>query len=685
MSPSPDPTPSLAFGPRCAVGFATWISDVARLAQFRWTLKPQSQKFDRVRRHLRRLAVLLMVLGAFALSQPLANASPSDVTTLPDNLRQYVAGTPEWAASPWMTAQDCRDQGGDWSIYTQHVLNDTPALLEFFQPDFGGQDSDAKARGAEILQGYRDIAAQITVPAGYCVNRVKQWAGSDPNYKPFGFDWGDAAPGPHTTGYVCDNNVGADHAPCGGFYVSCTGATTQQQHAVCQSWNDFSDNYVNQVQAARAKAISDHPGNGEAPVITVPKSLGEIMQDILNWTVTTGMEQVVGFVLDGVLKLWGIFLKVIVNFSEPNVAGAGFATVYNLVAGVALAMAFLGWLASLAAAWRQGRLAFSLLGGVKAAVGITLAGVGAIFMVQLANECTASLAHASGNLAGQADWTGSLVKANPLVGLIAGILIALFLIFAIIFLVVHGPLVLMWALMGAIAAAGQVHTASSGWLLKWASRGTALAWVPFVMIGEMDLSVVLLLPVNAGEDTVKQIVDIGQGLVLGLSLASTPFLLFELIDFVGDRAGGVAASGGKASQLASAGTGRVASSGGSAVNYAVSTMMSTAADIGRQMRDGFREGLHGGGSSGDGSGSPRVPRAEDSGQVGNAGQFGEGNPPNGGGSPGRPPSGPSGSDGGDCRPAANRGRVVANSTGHGSSGRGGACAGGRAAPPIPPV
>lgn len=654
---------------------------------------------DHQRTWWRRLAVLLLVPGILVLSAPAADAAPVDVNTVPDNLRQYIAGTPEWNASPWMASPSCRDSGGDWSIYTQNVIKDTPPLLQFFQPDFGGGDGDTgKARGQEILAGYRAIATQISVPTGYCVDQVKQWAGTDTGYKPFGFDWGDAHDGVHNTGYICDNNVGADNAPCGGFYIGCDGAASQRMVQRCQAWNDFSDAYVAQVKAARSKATDDHPGAGRAPVMTVPKSPGEIMQDILNWTVQHGMQQVTSFVIDGVTKLWAVFLKIAVGYTSPNVTGVGFADVYNLVAGVALAMAFLGWLVTLASSWKQGRLQFALLGGIKAAVGVTLAGVGAIFMLQLADDCTKSLAQAGGDLARQADFTTSLAKANPLVALVVGVFIAIFLIFAIIFLVIHSPLVLMWALMGSVAAAGQVHPASSGWLVRWASRLTALAWAKFAMIAVMLLAQALLLPLDAGEDTVKQIVDIVQGLALSFLLVTSPYLLWELVDFVGDRVGGAAASGGRATSLAAGGAERVASAGGSAAGAAISTMMASAADLGRRFAGGSTGGEGSGGKSSSGTGSVTPPRAENAATTtGQSNQSATPEPSEGRnsseGSSSRPPSGPSGAG----SPTANRGQVYSGSPmmpdlspssgasrTRGSGGSSGAV-GGTKPPPLPPA
>jgi hypothetical protein len=667
--------------------------------------RPRPSRLTRASRRplWQRLGVLAMILFFLALSQP-ANAD-TQVTQIPDNLRQYVAGTPEFVTSPWMTSPTCEQQGGDWSIYTQHVIQDMPALLAFFQPDFGGQDGAGPQRGAEIIKGYKALAAQLTVPGGYCVDTIKQWAGTDTKAQPFQFDWG--GQGIHNNGSICTDSVGADNAYCGGFYVSCKGAATQQASQQCQSWDAFSDSYVTGIGAAKEKADADYPGYGQGTVITVPKSPSEIVSGIVNWITEDGMQQVVDFILDGVTNLWASFLQIAIEYTSPDISGAGFAAVYNLVAGIALAVGFLGWIVSLASSWKQGRLAFSLLGGVKAAVGVTLAGVGAILMLDLADQCTDSLALAGGNIGDQHDFTTSLVKANPLIGVIVGILMGLMLLFAIIFLVIHSGLVLMWTLMGSIAAAGQVHPASSDWLRKWASRLMALCWAKFVMVAVMLSAIALELPITNGEDTVQQIVDIVQGLVLAALLFSTPALLWELIDFVGDRVGGSGHS--RSTGMAGAGAmkggqlaGRGLAAGGSAVSSAVGSMMSAAADIGRTMRDGFQEGLHGSGSSG-GGGNGMPPRAEDTGDLAgidqqpNAGQQGQQS--SGGGGAVRPPAGPagtssSGGGGNGMPPPANRGRVVgkpvarpapANSPAGSSSGggTGGSPSGG--VPPIPPV
>lgn len=627
---------------------------------------------------LRRAAAILVVLGGLMLVLgPSAAADPVDPATVPANLRQYVPDSAQWQTSPWMKSTACRDQGGDWSTYVASFVKDFPDLLEFFQPDFANTDRNAPARKDLLLRSYRSLAGELNVPKGYCVDDVKRWAKPNPSFQPFGFEWGNVdRNGDHgVRPWVNCTDKPDDVAPCRGFYISCDGATTQQQDQTCQAWNAFSDEYVTRMNKILKRAYNQYGVrvDGRDQTKTVVKSPAEVAQEFLNWVAKRGMEQVVSFIVSGVTKLWSVFMRIAVDYSSPNLGGVAFTSVYNLIAGTALALAFLGWLLTLATSWKRGHLQFSLFGGLKAAVGVTLAGVGAILMVQLADECTTALVAAGGDLANQADFTTSLVKANPLVAILAGIVVAISLIFSIIFLVISPALVLMWALFGSIAAAGQVHPASAGWLGKWAARLTALAWAKFFMVGVMLLSQALLLPLDAGEDPVRQVVDVLQGLALCLVLVLCPWLLWELVDFVGDRVGGAAAVGGTASRAGGRGARRGASMGGSAVTTAVSTMTATAAEIGRGWRDGGSTGrtTSGGGQKPTAtSGSASAPRPASSGGPRTdgtpAGGSGQGTTTAGAGTaaPGQVTSVGSGggSDGMPSpKPPANLGRVVTRS------------------------
>lgn len=619
------------------------------------------------RRRLRGIAVCLAVLALGLLCGGRAVAEPVDPADVPANLRQYVPDSAEWMSSPWMTAESCRDRGGDWATYAAFLIKDFPDLLEFFQPDFAGSDGNAGERKKLLVRGYRDLAVNLTVPTGYCVDQVKTWAKPNPSYQPWGFEWGnvdnwsDHGVRPWSN---CSTDNSEAVAPCRGFYLSCDGAVTQQEDQRCQAWNGFSDDYVQRMNTLLRKAYTQYGVlvDGSDQTTTVIKSPGEVAQEFLNWIAKKGMEQVVSFIVSGVTKLWGVFMRIAVDYSSPQVTGVAFASVYNLVAGVALGLAFLGWLVTLASSWKRGHLQFSLFGGIKAAAGVTLAGVGAILMLQLADDCTKSLISAGGDIAQQADFTTSLAKSNPLVAILAGALIAISLIFSIIFLAISPALVLMWALLGSLAAAGQVHAASAGWVWKWAGRLTALAWAKFVMVAEMLLAQALMLPLDPGEDPVEQIVDVGQGVTLCVLLFLCPWLLWELVDFVGDRIGGASASGGVAGRVASTGSQRGAAFAGGVAGTAVRAMAASAREL------GGRRDQSGGGSGSDGS-STQTPRPEAGTQHGVYGtnarqQTGNGSPRRADGAPQTPTSARSRGSSGDGMPGvpppANLGRIVAS-------------------------
>lgn len=624
------------------------------------------------RRWMRGLGLVVTLFLVLVAAPGHAVAEPVDPATVPAPLRQYVPDSAEWMQAPWMTADHCRDRGGDWSTYTAHLIKDFPALLDFFQPKFAGIDGNAPEREKVLVRGYRDIAATLTVPTGYCVDQVKSWATANPAYQPFGFEWGNVDNrGEHGVRPLskCSTGNPDDLAPCRGFYLACDGAKTQQDDQRCQSWNGFSDDYVRRMNTVVREAYNQHNVLAEDDDQTrvVLKSPDEIAQEFLDWVAKEGMEQVVSFIVSGVSKLWGVFMRIAVDYSAPQTTGAAFASVYNLVAGVAIALAFLGWLVTLASSWRRGHLQFSLFGGIKAAVGVTLAGVGAILMLELANDCTRSLVAAGGDIAQQADFTGSLVKVNPLVAILAGVLIAISLIFSVIFLVVSSALVLMWTLFGSFAAAGQVHPATSGWIFKWAARLTALAWAKFFMVAVMLLSQALLLPLEPGEDPVEQVVDVVQGLALCLLLVFCPWLLWELVDFVGDRIGGAAASGGVAGRVASRSSGRGVSLVGGAGGAAVRAMVASARELGRGGAGGGQDGAGDATNSHPRGRRPSAPLPDTAAHGGAAGSPNDGGDGEREGAETTPPTPASVGDGGgggaggrrSDMPPANRGRVVA--------------------------
>lgn len=254
--------------------------------------------FGRMARWVKRAVLVGLLAGsAGLLIAPTASGEPvKDLSGLPAELQKYVPGSAAWASSPWMTSTTCTDNGGDFSIWAGSVIRDTPYLLAFFQASsFGtGAAPEGRPRYEAIIGGYRSLAVdlQSTVPAGYCVDDLRRWAGSDPEMKPFGFPWGVTTGDGHQTGYYCtdrDPNAttesernrwfGAERAMCDGFYVSCINAQEVEKNR-CEAWNAFSDNYVRQVERLRAKALNDHPAQGQADTHTELKSPGELLEDV---------------------------------------------------------------------------------------------------------------------------------------------------------------------------------------------------------------------------------------------------------------------------------------------------------------------------------------------------------------------------------------------------------------------
>lgn len=222
-------------------------------------------------------AMLVSLLASLWLTgSPAAVAAPSDLANLPASLQMYVPGSPEWASSPWMTSPACRDKGGDFSLWTAHVVEDIPQFVSVFFADVAsgaGTDQD-RLRNLEVVKGFGQLSVEFRdkVPTGYCVDDVKRWAGTNTQYKPFGFAWGIT----HQTPYVCtddrvpergpdaDNRwIGAERAACDGFFIACDNAPGAEQ-ARCAAWNVFSLRFTQRGKDLRDAAINRYPARGVA-------------------------------------------------------------------------------------------------------------------------------------------------------------------------------------------------------------------------------------------------------------------------------------------------------------------------------------------------------------------------------------------------------------------------------------
>lgn len=227
-------------------------------------------------------ALVSVVMAGFGTAGMAASAAPHDVTTLPDPLRKYVPGSSTWASSPWMTSESCKDKGGDFSLWVASVIGDIPELLRIFYTELyaGGRSERDAARNVAVVAGYRQLSTEFRdkVPAGYCVDDLRRWAGANPQYQPFGFVWGLH----HQTFYGCtdgraqergvdaDNRwVGAERVACAGFFIACDGAASAEQ-ARCDAWNQLSMRFVARSEALRGEAINRYPATASGTVVSKP-------------------------------------------------------------------------------------------------------------------------------------------------------------------------------------------------------------------------------------------------------------------------------------------------------------------------------------------------------------------------------------------------------------------------------
>jgi len=343
-------------------------------------------------------------------------------------------------------------------------------------------------------------------------------------------------------------NSDTDYIKAHAFFLDCSKATDKKSQALCWDWNRESETLMIGADAWKAaqKSFWDKAGLFFKMVgfgiITSPAwvgvacgfvltMVGKVLGAVVDYAAKKGMDQVVAFFTGALVTVWGAFTSWMVNFTTPNLLAGGFVDTYNLVSGVILGLAFLGWLAALGLAWKRGRLGQSIWGALKGVLGIQLVGVLAYFMLTLAREATTLLIAGHVQSIQSAKFATSLVAVNPAVGLFAAVFGLLGLLGAFIVLLFQIPLVFGYALFGTVAAAGSVHPASSGWLSKWFFSFLSLCWTPFFMVGMSILgqNLVAGLDSNTTQNLGQQMATVLGGLLIMVLLPTTPWLLSSVM------------------------------------------------------------------------------------------------------------------------------------------------------------
>jgi len=625
------------------------------------------------------LALLIGISGAAMASTPTPPAVSKDATAIADwplPLQQLVVGTAAFQKGPWFTDPSCKDKGGNVGLYINtYMAHEREFMLQLAKSVAPG-NADAKAfidaaGGTNKFQtwpGDDPRVASFTMPTKKaCADRLAQWGVPD-SASVWGFNW-TAAPDATSAKTMQDaatsmqtkddldpmnvekwgQNADTDYIKAHAFFFDCDKADPKDK-SFCRGWNLESETLMIGADAWKQaqKSFWDKAGLFFKMVgfgiITSPTwvgvacgfvltMVGKVLGAVVDYAAKKGMDQVVAFFTGALVTLWGAFTSWMVNFTTPNLLAGGFVDTYNLISGVMLGLAFLGWLAALALAWKRGRLATSIWGALKAVLGIQLVGVFAYFMLTLARQATTLLIAGHVESIQSAKFATSLVAVNPAVGLLAAAFGILGLLCAFIVLIFQIPLVFGYALFGTVAAAGSVHPASSGWLTKWFFNFLSLCWTPFFMVGLSILGQDLVsgLDSNTTQNVGQQMATVLGGLLIMVLLPTTPWLLSSVMSFTTGRVSAAADSLGEkfGSQALSAGSGAAqdgASAAGRALRAGAGDTWGALATMGSNlvsMAAGNAVGSDGDSKSSSGSGTGAGPATDAAGAAdgGSAGEL----------------------------------------------------------------
>ena len=603
--------------------------------------------------------------GAGTGGPPVAS-NASAIGDWPQPLQQLVAGTAAFKTGPWYTDPGCQGHGGNVGIYINtYLAHEKDFWLQLAKSTNQGSnagdaqkfiDAAGGATGFNTWPGAAGITKYGLPTQGMCADTLKAWGTPDAT-SVWGFKWVDTPDDTSMTAMMqigtptgddldphnvaqWGNNSDTAYLKSRAFYLNCDQAAAGSAKRDCQGWNYGVQNLIvgtDQWKVAHTSFWSNvglfvkMVGFG---VFTAPAwvmvgagfvlgLVGNGLQAIADYAAKKGMDQVVAFFTSGLITMWGAFTSWMINFTAPNLATGGFMQIYDLIAALMYGLAFLGWLLALTVAWRRGKLAGSLLGGIRAVLAIQLIPIIAVSMLTLARECTKLLIAGHVDSIGSAKFATSLVAVNPVVGLLAAVFGIIGLIVALLILIFQIPLVFGHALFGVIAGAGQANPATSGWLLKWFFTFLSLCWTPFFMVGLSILGQDLIagLDSNTQQNVGQQMATVLGGLLIMLLLPTTPWLLSGIMsvttgrvsaaaDAIGEKVGGdmmsTAADAGRSGVEAA---GRAAAAGGSETWGALASMGSNLmlldqmSSAGTGETDGGAAGRGGGSAAGTGSNS----------------------------------------------------------------------------------
>ena len=293
---------------------------------------------------------------------------------------------------------------------------------------------------------------------------------------------------------------------------------------------------------------------GGDPITGIPVPGPETVQEAAGWLTKKGLEQLVDAAASSAATLYTEVAKWIFRMAAPDLYSTAYASVYNAVTGVLIALVFVVFLLAVATnvvSPRAEGTGATVGGLVRAVLGISLAAVIAAMMVRLADECTAAfLTHQQNQDWETSGWPKAMANlasapALAVVALLVSALAIIGLLALTVIMFLRGIMIYAAGIIGAIAMLGQAHPATRSWARQWFFTVTALAWSKFVIAALWVLGGKLLLTSGSSGEGAQfaDLLPALSGLALIWLMVYAPFALTRMFGFLDVQASGIDGEG----------------------------------------------------------------------------------------------------------------------------------------------
>ncbi len=308
------------------------------------------------------LASLLLGATAIAAADPGTTVTPisadaSAVAGWPQPLQELIAGTPAFQKGPWFTDPTCATRGGNPGIYINtYLAREKDFMLQLAKSPGVTGTAEAKkfieaAGGAEKFETWpgKDVARFSMPFVGMCADTLKT-LGIPDSTSVWGFRWVDTPDDtsmtemkkitaatssdldPANVHLWPNNDPATNYIKAHAYFLNCDNATDAMTKSTCVNWNWEAQQLMVGADAWKtgqqtlwgkvglflkigAFAVMSTPFWIMAAGGFILGTLAKAAQAVVDWVGKKGMEQVVAFIVSGVVWIWGSFMSWMVKFT----------------------------------------------------------------------------------------------------------------------------------------------------------------------------------------------------------------------------------------------------------------------------------------------------------------------------------------------------------------------------------